>query len=65
MTLAKYGADKVYVVDDADAADYLVAPKAEMLAAVVEKASPAAVLIPSNAEGKEIAARLAIRTGPA
>ena len=63
MTLAKYGAHKVYVVDDADAAAYLVAPQAEILAALVEKVSPAAVLIPSNAAGKEIAARLAIKTG--
>ncbi len=61
VTLAKYGAEKVYVIDDADAADYLVAPQAEILAALVEKVSPAAVLIPSNASGKEIAARLAIK----
>ena len=62
VTLAKYGAEKVYVIDDADAAAYLVAPQAEILAALVEKVSPAAVLIPSNASGKEIAARLAIKT---
>ena len=42
---------------------FLVAPQAEVLAALVEKTSPAAVLIPSNAAGKEIAARLAIKTG--
>ena len=58
VTLAKYGAHKVYVVDDADAAAYLVAPQAEILAALVEQVSPAAVLIPSNATGKEVAARL-------
>ncbi len=63
VTLAKYGAHKVYVVDDAEAASYLVAPQAEVLAALVEKTSPAAVLIPSNAAGKEIAARLAVKTG--
>ncbi|PKW25986.1 electron transfer flavoprotein subunit alpha/FixB family protein [Phycicoccus duodecadis] len=62
-TLAKYGAHKVYVVDDPDAASFLVAPQAEILAALVEKVSPAAVLVPSNAAGKEIAARLAIKTG--
>ena len=62
MTLAKYGAHKVYVVDDAESADYLVAPQAEILAALVEKVKPAAVLIPSNTAGKEIAARLAIKT---
>ncbi len=63
VTLAKYGAHKVYVVDDADADSYLVAPQAEVLAALVEKTSPAAVLVPSNAAGKEVAARLAVKTG--
>ena len=63
VTLAKYGAHKVYVVDDADTAAYLVAPQAEILAALVEKVAPAAVLVPSNAAGKEIAARLSIKTG--
>jgi electron transfer flavoprotein alpha subunit len=60
--LAKYGAEKVYRVESADVTDYLVAPQAEMLAQLVEKTSPAAVLIPSNAAGKEIAGRLAIKT---
>jgi electron transfer flavoprotein alpha subunit len=59
----KYGAAKVYVVDDAELQGYLVAPKAEALQQLVEKASPGAVLITSSAEGKEIAARLAIKTG--
>ncbi len=58
-----YGAEKVYVVDDAEIKGYLVAPKAEALQQLVEKASPAAVLIPSTGEGKEIAGRLAIKTG--
>lgn len=58
-----YGAEKVYVVDDAELKGYLVAPKAEALQQLVEKASPAAVLIPSTFEGKEVAARLAIKTG--
>jgi len=60
--LKRFGAEKVYVVDDADIKGYLVAPKAEVLQQLVEKASPAAVLIPSSGEGKEIAARLAIKT---
>ena len=60
-TLTKFGAEKIYVVDDADIKDYLVAPKAEVLAQLVEKTSPAAVLIPSGGEGKEIAGRLAVK----
>jgi electron transfer flavoprotein alpha subunit len=61
-TLARYGAEKVYRVESADVTDYLVAPQAEVLAQLVEKTSPAAVLIPSNSAGKEVAARLAIKT---
>src|SRR5690348_772485 len=61
-TLAKYGAEKVYRVESPDVTDHLVAPQAEVLAQLVEKTSPAAVLIPSNSAGKEIAARLSIKT---
>jgi electron transfer flavoprotein alpha subunit len=57
----KYGAEKVYVVDDADIKGYLVAPKAEALQQIAEKASPAAILITSGAEGKEVAGRLAVK----
>jgi electron transfer flavoprotein alpha subunit len=60
--LAEYGATKVYVAGDADLDGYLVAPKAEVLAQVMQQSSPAAVLIPSSPEGKEIAGRLAVRT---
>ena len=61
-TLKKYGAEKIYVVDDADTKGYLVAPKADVLAQLVEKTQPGAVLIPSTGEGKEIAGRLAVKT---
>ena len=58
----KYGAEKVYVVDDAEIKGYLVAPKAEALASSwSRRPSPAAILIPSTVEGKEIAGRLAIK----
>src|SRR3954471_3709768 len=59
--LAEYRATKVYVAGDAELDGYLVAPKAEELAQVVQQASPAAVLIPSSPEGKEIAGRLAVK----
>jgi electron transfer flavoprotein alpha subunit len=61
--LAEYGAQKVYVAESDDIAGFSVAPKAEALAAVVEQASPAAVLVSSSAENKEIAARLALKVG--
>jgi electron transfer flavoprotein alpha subunit len=61
----KYGAEKVYVVDDAEIKGYLVAPKAEALQQIAEKAQSdggvAAILITSSGEGKEIAGRLAIK----
>jgi len=58
-----YGAEKVYVVDDAQIRGYLVAPKAEALQQLAEKTSAGAVLIPSSVEGKEVAGRLAIKLG--
>ncbi len=61
-SLAEYGAHTVYVADDADLDEYVVAPKAEVLAQLVAEKSPAAVLVPSSAEGKEIAGRLAVKT---
>src|SRR5215472_12085089 len=61
--LAEFGAAKVYVADSADLVDYVVAPTAELLASLVTQASPAAVLIAGSAEGKEIAGRLAVKTG--
>jgi len=60
-SLTEYGAAKIYVAESDDIANYSVAPKAEALAAVVEQASPSAVLIPSSPEGKEVAARLALK----
>jgi len=59
--LANYGAVKVYVAESDDIVGYSVAPKAEALAAVAQQASPAAVLISSASENKEIAARLALK----
>jgi electron transfer flavoprotein alpha subunit len=61
--LAEYGAAKVYAAESPEVDEFLVAPKAEVLAQLVAEKSPAAVVIPSSPEGKEIAARLAIKTG--
>jgi len=61
--LAEYGAAKVYIAESDDMAGYCVAPKAEALAAVAERARPAAVLLSSGPENKEIAARLAVKLG--
>src|SRR5918912_83193 len=61
--LAEYGAQKVYVAESEEVDQFLVAPKAEVLAQLVADKQPAAVVIPSSPEGKEIAGRLAIKTG--
>jgi electron transfer flavoprotein alpha subunit len=61
--LGEYGAEKVYAADSADFADYPVAPAAELLAQLVAQVSPAAVLLAGTTEGKEIAGRLAVKTG--
>ncbi|TLW92158.1 electron transfer flavoprotein subunit alpha/FixB family protein [Saccharomonospora piscinae] len=62
-SLAAYGAAKVYVAESDDAASYLVTPKVDALAALVEQAPPAAVLVAASSEGKEVSGRLAVRTG--
>ena len=51
-----------YVADAPELEEFLVAPKAEVVAQAAVS-SPAAVLITSNPDGKEIAARLAIKLG--
>lgn len=58
--LAEYGASKIYVAEDDVLDRYLVAPKAEVLTELIRQQQPAAVLLPSVQEGKEIAARVAV-----
>ncbi|WP_314173527.1 electron transfer flavoprotein subunit alpha/FixB family protein [Streptomyces winkii] len=62
-TLGEYGAVKVLAAEAGEFADYLVVPKVDALQAAYDAVSPSAVLVPSSAEGKEIAARLAVRIG--
>ncbi|GAA4127807.1 electron transfer flavoprotein subunit alpha/FixB family protein [Actinomadura keratinilytica] len=61
--LAEYGAAKVYVAADEELTSYVVAPKAALLAQLVQSASPGAVLVSATGEGKEVAGRLAVKTG--
>jgi electron transfer flavoprotein alpha subunit len=61
--LKEAGAAKVYVAESDDAVAYLVTPVVDVLASLVETASPAAVVLAANADGKEIAGRLAARLG--
>jgi electron transfer flavoprotein alpha subunit len=59
--LGEFGATKVYAAAGADLDEYLVAPKATVLAGLIRRVSPAAVLLASTQEGKEIAARVAVK----
>lgn len=61
--LKEHGAEKIYVAETDDAA--FLTPEVSVLAALVESAAPAAVLIGVSADGKEIAGRLAVRTNSA
>ncbi|MEV5561054.1 electron transfer flavoprotein subunit alpha/FixB family protein [Nonomuraea wenchangensis] len=61
--LGSYGARKVYVADAPEFDDHLVTPAVDALARLAGACAPAAVLVPSSLDGKEIAARLAVRLG--
>ena len=59
--LAEFGAQKIYAGEGEGVDGYLVAPKATAVAELVKSVQPAAVLIASTQEGKEIAGRLAVK----
>jgi electron transfer flavoprotein alpha subunit len=61
--LREYGADKIYVAESDDAG--FLTPQVAVLAALVERVGPVAVLVVTSADGKEVAGRLALRTGSA
>jgi len=61
--LAEFGAAKVYVAAGSEFDDYVVAPKAELLARLAADRAPAAILVAATQEGREVAARLAVKTG--
>jgi electron transfer flavoprotein alpha subunit len=61
--LKSAGAAKIYVAESDTAESFLITPAVDVLASLAESASPAAVLLAANADGKEIAGRLAARIG--
>lgn len=61
--LKEAGAAKIYVAESEDVDKYLITPVVDVLAALAESNAPAAVLLAANADGKEIAGRLAARIG--
>ncbi|NLD85468.1 MAG: electron transfer flavoprotein subunit alpha/FixB family protein [Actinomycetales bacterium] len=56
------GAEKIYAAEGDNVQNYVVAPKVDVLAGLAEQGA-AAVLLAATAEGKELAGRLAARTG--
>ncbi|CAB4880641.1 unannotated protein [freshwater metagenome] len=60
--LTRFGAATIYVASDAALTSSVVGPKVSVLNKLMGENSPAAVLIASTAEGKEIAGRLAVRS---
>ncbi|NLG55117.1 MAG: electron transfer flavoprotein subunit alpha/FixB family protein [Rhodococcus sp.] len=61
--LVAAGAEKIYVAEGDTVENYLVTPKVDVLAGLVEAVSPAAVLTAASIEGKEVSGRLAARIG--
>ena len=61
--LAEFGAAKVYVADTPDLTDYVVAPQAELMASLIAEHLPVAVLVAGSPTGREVAGRLAVKTG--
>src|SRR6201992_3107094 len=61
--LKEAGAAKIYVAESDDVDKFLITPVVDVLASLAESNSPAAVLLAANADGKEIAGRLAARLG--
>ncbi|WP_033278444.1 electron transfer flavoprotein subunit alpha/FixB family protein [Streptomyces sp. NRRL F-525] len=60
-TLGRYGTHKVYVVDAPEVGELLVTPAVDALTQIAGSTTPAAILLPSSPDGKETAARVALR----
>lgn len=57
------GAHKIYAAESETATKYFLTPKVDVLAALAETASPAAILVAASIDGKEVAGRVAARLG--
>lgn len=61
--LGAYGADKVFVADDANLGLYSVEGYAEAVVKAIEQAQPAAIFFAGTAMGRDLAPRVAARLG--
>ena len=59
--LGEYGATRVYAVAGEEPELFLAVPKAEELVALAGRVQPVAILVSSGQEGKDVAARVAVR----
>lgn len=58
-----FGAAAFHALDSEEVSGHLVGPTVDVLAALIEQRQPAAVLLVSGPDTKEVAGRLAVRTG--
>ncbi|MGB8644494.1 MAG: FAD-binding protein [Anaerolineae bacterium] len=61
--LAAHGADQIYVAESPELANYMTEPYAEVLARALDRYKPFAVFLPSTANGRDLAPRVAARLG--
>ncbi|MGA2400212.1 MAG: electron transfer flavoprotein subunit alpha/FixB family protein [Syntrophobacteraceae bacterium] len=59
--LGRFGVDKVYVADDPALEYYLAETFTPIIAELVTKIDPVAILLPASADGKDLGARLSSR----
>ncbi len=59
--LAHYGAEQIYVADDASLANYTAEGYTNVLAGLIRQTEPALVLIGATTQGRDLAPRLAAR----
>ncbi|MEU6745467.1 electron transfer flavoprotein subunit alpha/FixB family protein [Spirillospora sp. NPDC046719] len=59
--LGEHGAAKVYIAEAPEVDEHLVTPAVETLASIAQQSRPDAILLASGLDGKETAARLAVR----
>ena len=60
-TLAEHGADKVYVAEGEQVADYTTAVYTSLIEQAIHAYNPVVVLLPSTSNGRDLAPRLAAR----
>jgi electron transfer flavoprotein alpha subunit len=61
--LGAMGAEQVYLAESEQLDKLLVGPQLEALAKVVTALDPAAIVVANSVQGRDVAARLAVRTG--